>query len=99
MTADMKMQVAINEFENHFGSRPNKIIMGYNLADELHRQFIQPIIPMKEIERELGKLKCMYENIPVDIDYDDVNRLEVGYMVRWFDFDKRYWGGRYERLV
>lgn len=85
MTADMKIQIAINEFENHFGFRTNKIIMGYNLVDELHRQFIQSIIPLREIERELGKLKCMYENIPIDIDYDNPNKLEVGYMVEWME--------------
>ena len=85
MTADMKVQIAINEFENHTGVRPNKIIMGYKLVDELHRQFIQSVISIREIDRELGKSKRMYENIPVEIDCDDANRLEVGYMVKWFE--------------
>ena len=85
MTADKKVRTAICEFVNHFNIYPNRIIMGYNLVEELHRQFISSVIPLREIERELGKLKCMYENIPIDIDYDNTNNLEVGYMVKWFE--------------
>lgn len=85
MTADMKVCTALREYEEHFGVRPNKIILGYNLVEELHRQFISSVIPIWDIEKELGKLKCMYENIPIDIDYDNADNLEVGYMVKWFN--------------
>lgn len=87
--ADTKVRTAVYEFENEFGIFPNRIIMGSNLADELSRTFLNNTIPMKTLEelamvRELG-IRVEYEGIPVKIDYDNQNNLEVGYMVKWME--------------
>ena len=86
MTADMKVQVALCDFYKHCNIWPNKIIMGYYLADELYRQFCSTVRSLEDIRAMLnGDVKCEYEGIPVDIDYNNPNRLEVGYMVKWME--------------
>ena len=84
MTADMKVQTALYDFENHIGIRPNRITMGYSLANELHAMYC-PIKTLEEVEREVKGLKVEYEGIPVYIDHANPNNLEVGYMVKWME--------------
>lgn len=89
MNADMKVQTLLYGFERENGIRPNRIIMGYHLADELRNQFYYNYIPIRTLEemaemRNLG-VTCEYEGIPIKIDYDNPNILEVGYMVKWLE--------------
>lgn len=84
---DTVVRTAVYEFENEFGHFPNRIVMGCNLVDELSRIFWGNIVPMKTLE-ELAKeqkcgIKCEYEGIPVKVDYDNPDNLEVGYVVKW----------------
>ena len=87
MTADMKVQTALYNFESNYNIRPNRIVMGHKLSDELAQQFYYNNIPIKTLT-ELVKMKNLgvwaeYEGIPVEIDYDNPDNLEVGYMVKW----------------
>ena len=87
MDANTKVRTAVYEFENKFGLFPNRINMGYKLSDELARQFYYDTIPVQTLA-ELAKQKNLgvwaeYEGIPVKIDYDNPDILEVGYMVKW----------------
>ena len=84
---DTLVRTAVYEFENEFGHFPNRIIMGCNLVDELSHIFWGNIVPMKTLE-ELAKeqkcgIKCEYEGIPVKVDYDNPDMLEVGYMMKY----------------
>lgn len=89
MSANMKVQCALHEFERINGMYPNRINMGYHLADELAEQFFYNNIPIKTLEelareRNLGVLR-EYEGIPVNIDYNNPNILEVGYITKWLE--------------
>lgn len=80
--ADIKVSTAIWEFENRYNTRPNRIIMGYHLIDELSKQFycnFYPVKPIEELKKKFG-IECRYEGILVKIDYDNPDALEVGYM-------------------
>ena len=86
---DTKVRTAIYEFENKFGFFPNRINMGHKLSDELANQFYYNTIPIQTFA-ELAKQKnfgvwAEYEGIPVKIDYDNPDILEVGYMVKWME--------------
>lgn len=84
MTADMKVRTALLEFYEHYGIWSNKIIMGYRLVDELRREFFGAVATFEEAKAVLnGDVKCEYEGIPVDIDYNNPDRLEIGIMVKW----------------
>ena len=86
MTADMKVRTALREFYEHYGIWPNKIIMGYRLENELYRQFCSTVRSLEEVKAIRNKdIKCEYEGIPVDIDYDNHDNLEVGVMVKWME--------------
>lgn len=83
--ANMNVQLALNDFENSFGIRPNRIVMGYHLLDEVVDTFYDKSFTMK-ILGEAAKKKnlevcCEYHGIPVKVDYDNPNALEVGYMM------------------
>ena len=89
MSADMKVRCALYEFERINGIYPNRINMGYHLADELAEQFFYSNIPIKTLEelareRNMGKI-YEYEGIPVNVDYDNPDVLEVGYMTKWLE--------------
>ena len=83
MDANMKVQAALYEFESVNGVRPNRIIIGYHLIDELVNQFYYKNFTMNDLEvaaREKNcKVYCKYEGIPVKIDYNNPDILEVGY--------------------
>jgi hypothetical protein len=87
MNADMKVQCALYEFERVNGIRPNRIVMGYRLLDELVSQFYYMNVQMKTLEEAARERKlcvcCEYEGIPVKTDYDNPELLEVGYMAKW----------------
>lgn len=86
MTADMKVRTALREFYNNCNIWPNKIIMGYHLVNELHKQFCTEVRSFEEvIAINNGDLKCEYEGIPIDVDHDNPDVLEVGYMVKWMN--------------
>lgn len=87
--ADTKVQTLLYDFERENGIRPNRIIMGCDLADELRNQFYFNYIPIRTLE-EMAEMKnlgveCKYEGIPIKIDYDNPDTLEVGYMVKWLE--------------
>lgn len=89
VTVDEKIQTTLYNFENDTGLRPNRIVMGCNLVDELAKQFYTNSIPMKTLKemaenRNLG-VTCKYEGIPIKVDYDNPDILEVGYMVNWME--------------
>lgn len=89
VTADEKVQAALYNFQSAMRIRPNRITMGSNLVDELSRQFYSDSFPMKSLEeiakeQKLGVV-CQYEGIPVKVDYDNPDVLEVGYMMKlWY---------------
>ena len=87
MNANMKVQCALYDFERVNGIRPNRIVMGYHLLDKVVSQFYDMNIPMKTLEEIAKEQKlgvyCQYEGIPVKVDYDNPELLEVGYMVKW----------------
>lgn len=89
MNADMKVRCALYEFERVNGIRPNRIVMGYRLLDELTSQFYYTNVPMKTLEEAARERKlcvyCEYEGIPVKADYDNPELLEVGYMAKWME--------------
>jgi len=86
MTADMKARTILRDFYEHYGIFPNKIIMGYRLVDELYKEFISTVRTFDEVNLTLnGDVKCEYEGIPVDIDYNNPDRLETGIMVKWME--------------
>ena len=89
INADMKVRIAIYDFVKHHGCYPNRIIMGNNLAEELRRKYYYHYFPIRAYEdlvREKKlKIPCEFEGIPVDIDYENPNNLEVGYMVKWLE--------------
>ena len=68
------IQMALLSFENDFGVRPNRIIMGYVLVRKLLDMFYSNT-PYKEDEF------VKYYDISVSVDYENPNKLEVGYMV------------------
>lgn len=89
MDTNTKIITALYEFERVNGIRPNRINMGCNLVDELKSQFYSDNIPMRTLEvismeQELG-IRCEYEGIPIKIDYENKDVLEVGYMVKWME--------------
>lgn len=89
MDANMKVQCALYDFERVNGIRPNRIVMGYHLLDELANQFYYNTMPMRTLEQvareqKLG-VRCEYEGIPIKVDYDNPDILEVGCMVKWME--------------
>lgn len=89
MDANMKVQCALYDFERVNGIRPNRIIMGHHLLDEVINQFYINTAPMKTLEETAREQKlgvyCKYEGIPVKVDYDNPDILEVGYMTKWLE--------------
>ena len=89
MDANMKVQCALYDFERVNGIRPNRIVMGYHLLDEITSMFYDMNIPMKTFE-EMAKEQnlgvfCKYEGIPIKVDYDNPDILEVGCMTKWME--------------
>ena len=86
MNADMKVRLALYDFENRYNIRPNSINMGYRLADELAYSFYKgmSLCTLEELLKN-GKsgIVCQYEGIPVRVVYENPDALEVGYMVKW----------------
>lgn len=91
--ANMKVQLALYDFENSCNIIPNRIIMGYKSLDELRNQFFDniPIKCMEETpkEKELG-VAYKYDGIPIMIDYNNPENLEVGYMSKWDESGEKY---------
>lgn len=86
MNADTKVRTLLYGFERENGIRPNRIIMGWHLADELANQFFYmrtSLMLMPKKDRD--NLWAEYEGIPIRIDYDNPDILEVGYMVKWLE--------------
>lgn len=86
---DEMVRAAVYEFETECGLYPNRIIMGYKLLDKLRSVFLGDIVPIGRLE-ELAKeqkcgIKCQYDGIPVKVDYENPNNLEVGYMVNYVE--------------
>ena len=82
MTINMKVRNSICEFYKFSGIYPNKIIMGYNLVNKLHKQF-NTSKTLKEAM--MSGTTFEYDGIPISIDTSNLNRLEVGYMVDYMD--------------
>lgn len=87
MDTNMKVHCALYEFERTNGIRPNRIVMGYDLMEKVVNQFYYMNIPMKTLEEVVKEQKlgmyCTYEGIPVKVDYDNPDILEVGYMMKY----------------
>lgn len=86
---DTKVRTALYDFERFNGIRPNRITMGYYLVDELRHQFYSDTVPVGTLEavalsQELG-IRYEYEGIPIKIDCDNPDALEVGYMIKWME--------------
>jgi hypothetical protein len=74
--ADEKLQAALWNFECAIRVRPNRITIGYNLAEELRRKFSCAVSSKSVYE---------YEGIPVAIDYNNPNIIEVRYVMKLWD--------------
>lgn len=86
MTADTKVKTLLYDFERIHGIRPNRITMGWKLADELANEFYYMRVSVQRLtEEERNGFQAEYEGIPVKIDYKNPNILEVGYMVKWME--------------
>lgn len=77
---DYRVRKALCEFEAKYNIHPNRIIMGYRLANELRgvldeRRTYRSILPMCDL------LEFLYAGIPVELDYANPEKLSVGYMV------------------
>ena len=84
--ADTKVRTLLYGFERENGIRPNRIIVGWKLADELANQFFyMRVSVMSMTAQERDGFRVEYEGIPVKIDYDNPDILEVGYMVKWLE--------------
>lgn len=84
--ADTKVRTLLCDFEERCGIRPNRMIMGWHLADELANQFCyMRVSVMSMTEQERDRFSAEYEGIPIEIDYKNPNRLEVGFMVKWLE--------------
>lgn len=81
---DAKIQMALYEFENSCNIIPNRIVMGYNLVNKLIAQLFDTL-PVKTIEEMKKEPTIKYEGIPVVVDYNNPEVLEVGYMSRWIE--------------
>ena len=89
MDTDMKVMAAIHDFANQYGEYPNRVVMGCNLVDELRRRFMAEVVPIKELDKiveaqNMG-IRCEYDGIPIEVDYDNPDRLEVGWMTKWIE--------------
>lgn len=87
MDVETKLFIALREFEEHYGVRPNKIIMGNKLVNELNSIFCS-LKTLEKVEKETKCVICEYKGIPINIDYDYPNNLEVGYMARWIEVEE-----------
>lgn len=86
VTTDMKVRILLCDFEARYGIRPNRINMGWKLADELANQFYYMRVSVMAMTKEdRSKLWAEYEGIPIKIDYDNPDLLEAGYMVKWME--------------
>lgn len=77
VAADEKVRAALYNYEAAMGIRPNRITMGCNLSDELRRMYM--------CNAPSAKVVYEYEGIPVTIDYQKPNILEVGYDMKLWD--------------
>ncbi len=86
ISTDTKVRTLVYGFEREYGVRPNRINMGWKLADELANQFYYMRVSVMSMAKEdRDKLWAEYEGIPVKIDYDNPDVLEVGYMFKWIE--------------
>lgn len=71
---------ALTVFECNHGIIPNKIIMGYYLYETFEKR----IRCKQAIEGDVDMLGVVSEfyGVPVEIDYDSPNRLEIGHMIK-----------------
>ena len=79
-----KIQMALYEFENSCNIIPNRIVMGYNLVNKLIAQLFDGV-PTAIVEHMKKEPIIKYEDIPVVVDYNNPEVLEVGYMSRWME--------------
>lgn len=82
-----KIQMALYDFENSCNIIPNRIVMGYNLLNKLIAQLFDTL-PMKAVEDMKKEPTIKYEGIPVVVDYNNPDNLEVGYMAKWMEAKK-----------
>lgn len=86
VSTDTKVRTLVYGFEREYGVRPNRINMGWKLADELANQFYyMRVSVMSMTTQERDRFRAEYEGIPIEIDYKNSDRLEVGYMVKWLE--------------
>ena len=75
----IKLQCALHRFETNYKIRPNKIIMGCHVLDELCKQ--HDVLAICNSDRY--GITNTYEGIPIYTDHTDPYNIEVGYMVKW----------------
>jgi hypothetical protein len=87
MTADMKVRNAICGFVEIYNTFPNRIIMGYRLLYELRNIFFSSYTPLKTFEELIREqergVTHEFEGIPIKVDNDNPDTLEVGLMIKW----------------
>ena len=69
---------SLGEYECKYGFTPNKIIMGNNVYQCFRRQFYYGYIE----EEDLKSYPYTFYGIPVEVDYKNLNRLEIGHMIK-----------------
>lgn len=86
MAAHEKIQDAIYSFEINCNIIPNRIIMGYDLANKIKDYNCVLTGCWEEVGNRLNRgVVYEYEGIRVFIDYDNPDNLEVGYMNKWIE--------------
>lgn len=84
INAGIKVQAALDEYEMANGVRPNRIIIGHRLLDEVLDVYYYKDFEIKTLEEVAKKQNLVvygtYEGIPFKIDYDNPYTLEVKYV-------------------
>ena len=84
-----KIHLMMYDFANRFGIYPNRINMGRKLVDEILNYLYYSYTNTRTLEEVAEERKTgiigQYEGIPVKLDHDNPDILEVGYMVKWIE--------------
>jgi hypothetical protein len=73
---------SLSVYECKYGFTPNKIVMGYDVYQYFQTQFYCEYV--KEKDEYLGyKTTCAFWGVPIEVDYKNPNRLEIGHMIKF----------------
>ena len=74
---------SLSTYECKYGFAPNKIIMGYNVYQYFQTQFRYEYIKGTGFDFLLdGKTNSYFWGVPIELDKENTNRLEIGHMIK-----------------